>query len=424
MKYLYLVFSIVFFIGCGGATVDDESVQQNCSLEDQNRFLYNYMKDSYLWNDQIPYITDFSSYSSVKNFLKTLKVPQDRWSTVINKQDFENLFSGDRNSFGIYSKMTSKGLVILYTLPNSPIGKSGLKRGDIIRFLNGESVHKLYQSNTLKSMFEKSQKLNISYYTQDDTTLKSVSIQQERYTTSPVLHSSIIRSNANKIGYVVLQAFDFQTKQTMAEIFSWFKDENINHIIVDLRYNGGGILDQVNYLGYMLKSSVGGKISFYIKFNENHTKLNQIGYFENNPFYNPFNFDTIVFLTSKDTASASESLIHSLKPYANVYLIGDDTHGKPVGMNIKTYCGNNFLPITFRTENSRRVSYGFDGIKVDCKIKDNVLYNFGDTKEVLLRAGIDYINRGTCSSDFARSKSLGDRIFTDIKRRKGFILNP
>ena len=112
----------------------------------------------------------------------------------------------------------------------------------------------------------------------------------------------------------------------------------------------------------------------------------------------------VYVLTSSRTASASELIINSLKPYMEVFLIGDVTYGKNVG-SISIYDENDarntwgLQPIVLRVENSLGFSDYSSGFVPDIENKDNGLYVYplGDPRENLLAEAIAHITGKTSS---------------------------
>jgi hypothetical protein len=107
----------------------------------------------------------------------------------------------------------------------------------------------------------------------------------------------------------------------------------------------------------------------------------------------------VFFLTTKDTASASEAVINALKPYlgdVNVITIGDNTHGKPVGMSGRTYGLNYYFLINFFVKNNAEQITSFEGIPATCYAQDDITHLLGDTEETMLKTALVYMTTGVC----------------------------
>jgi C-terminal processing protease CtpA/Prc len=106
--------------------------------------------------------------------------------------------------------------------------------------------------------------------------------------------------------------------------------QQVNELIVDLRYNGGGYVTvQQRLANYIINAAYSGQVMMMEQFNDKYTRLNKTIRFSK---LGSVNVNRVSFIVSSTTASASELLINNLKPYMDVRLVGPaKTHGKPVG---------------------------------------------------------------------------------------------
>jgi C-terminal processing protease CtpA/Prc len=107
----------------------------------------------------------------------------------------------------------------------------------------------------------------------------------------------------------------------------------------------------------------------------------------------------VIFLVTKDSASASELVISALKPYlgnTNVVTIGADTHGKPVGMSGKVYGTNYYFLINFFVRNNAGDPTSFNGIPATCTAEDDLTHLMGDENETMLKTALYYIENDAC----------------------------
>ena len=166
-----------------------------------------------------------------------------------------------------------------------------------------------------------------------------------------------------------------------------------------MRYNSGGSLITASILLDKLMRDMDNEVQFKIEWNSQNQNRNLTYSFETDR--NSIDLDKIVFLTTRETASASELVINALRPYLedNVAIIGDRTYGKPVGMEGKSYGRYIFYLINFVVKNSDGFYDYFDGLNVTkgCYVKDNdFLHQLGDIEEKLLKKALLYIDRGNC----------------------------
>jgi hypothetical protein len=114
---------------------------------------------------------------------------------------------------------------------------------------------------------------------------------------------------------------------------------------------------------------------------------------------NELSMQRVFFLTTKGSASASEAVISALVPYLgadNIITVGDDTHGKPVGMSGSVYGINYYFLINFFVRNNAGDTTSFNGIPTTCIAEDDLTHLMGDENETMLKTALYYIENGSC----------------------------
>ena len=122
-----------------------------------NRFIVEAMRNRYLWNSDLPSEIDITSESDPAALFKRLRNPQDSWSVLSdNVQQTQGEFTNETRSygyeltFGKFNNSENMFAVVLFTYPDSPAAKAGIKRGDIfIRVNNMEITMNTYKNLTL-----------------------------------------------------------------------------------------------------------------------------------------------------------------------------------------------------------------------------------------------------------------------------------
>jgi carboxyl-terminal processing protease len=112
--------------------------------------------------------------------------------------------------------------------------------------------------------------------------------------------------------------------------------------------------------------------------------------------------ERVFVITSRSSASASEAVINGLRPFMEVITIGDDTHGKPVGMNAREIGAYTLVAIMFKVANANGEADYFEGIRANAKISDNLAADFGDVADNCLQEALHYIQTGRFSGVTAR----------------------
>jgi len=258
-----------------------------------------------------------------------------------------------------------------------------------------------------------------------------------QYNLDPILDYRVLPVNSKKVGYLAFSSFVSITKKVneqtvntamysrFEDIFNYFQSQGIDELIVDLRYNGGGATVTAEYLAdWIIPTSANGKLMYRYEIN---SFLKGLGWHRDPDGFAPIyvakkgtiNLPRVYFLVTKGTASASELLINSLKPYMSVYMIGtyavddnnkqvaENTYGKPVGFfEWKIVTDDIGLYATsFQMFNSKDEGNYFDGLTPNAHVWEfatGKFLDFGDPSEAMLSSALNHIKSGSFTSASSR----------------------
>ena len=266
------------------------------------------------------------------------------------------------------------------------------------------------------------------------------------YQKPPVQTASVITTDDGaKIGYLQFNGFTLPVESQLLKAVADMKQQQVQDVVVDLRYNGGGYLYQSAQLAYMLSdtSLTQGKVFERLQYNdkrrrETEASQSQMRFMSQTTGTEGtgtkagqslpnLGLKRVYVLTSNSTCSASESLINGLRGVdVEVVQIGNTTCGKPYGFTAKDNCGMSYFPIEFDGVNDKGVG-GFDaGFTPNCMVADDVTHQLGDVKESLLAAALHYRQHGSCpaSSATVQGKQLGATGADGTARPAGRIHDP
>jgi hypothetical protein len=186
--------------------------------------------------------------------------------------------------------------------------------------------------------------------------------------------------------------------------FQTFRSQGISKVIVDLRYNGGGLVSIAELLGNLLGGNRStANVMFFQTFNAAKSSNNTTTHF--NPQAQSVSPLKIAFIGTGGTASASELVINSMTPYLGVNsgLIGTNTYGKPVGQIAvdRSACDDRLRVMAFKTENSNHQGDYFNGLATyvgaTCQAADDITKPLGDASESSVMKALDFVAGRTCT---------------------------
>ncbi|HMR19540.1 MAG TPA: S41 family peptidase, partial [Sphingobacterium sp.] len=246
----------------------------------------------------------------------------------------------------------------------------------------------------------------------------SASMNSTSYSYDPILSDKVLTAGGNKVGYLAFSSFvnitDRQGLPTdmynrFEAIFNNFQTEGIRSLIVDLRYNGGGAVNTAEYLvNKIAPASAHGKQMYYYKLNTLLTR--DWKWTQADSAFAPvaitklgtLDLDKVYFLVSRNTASASELLINTLKPYLNIQTIGPErTYGKPVGyfpVEIGLREEEEVYVTSFQMFNAQGYGDYFNGLDLSKQAYEDYFKDFGDPEEALLAHALYHLSNGKYST--------------------------
>lgn len=417
VQVLLLLASVLMVSACGsggGSGGNDigklSYVAENCEIDGQNRFVHKVMQDTYYWYKEVPTSLDYSSFSSPEEVLDFVRYypEKDRFSFITTTEKFQGFFEegkfiGLGASFLILS---NDRLITRYVIPDSPAARAGIARGDEVLKINGKTIKEITDGFLWDNIFGEDKEgvaveLEVKFR---DATIETLELIKEIITIKTVLHSEVIDRNGVKVGYFVFNAFINPSADELELLFAEFKTAGVTELVLDLRYNGGGLVSIARELASHIYGNNSGS-EIFANFNHNDRYPHWAW---NYPFSaalpNRINLQRIFVLTQPGTCSASELVINGLKPFMEVVQIGQQTCGKPVGVYGHEFCGKRIQAIEFETTNHNNDGRYFNGIQADCAALDDPTQSFGAMDENLLAGALGYIDNGVCPGISASSR--------------------
>ncbi|NOU61111.1 S41 family peptidase [Marinifilum caeruleilacunae] len=415
--FLSLLIASSLLISCSDDN-DDGAIRESSTIYDT---IDETMSEWYLWNDDLPNINS-TSYASVNDYFEALLVSQDRWSYIANLDELlAYLENGTYVGYGLAFKYDANNdLRVKLIFDESPLAAEGITRGWKLIEINNQEIANLSDNQVLNELDKSS---STFVFENNLGEQKEISANQQEIDQNSVLSQKVIDYEGTKVAYLAFDSFLGSSENALNEAFNFFRTENAEELVLDLRYNGGGSTYISNQLAGLITGNIyQGDIYSKTLHNPSKTGENFSEAFFNQP--SAYGFNRVFVITTSGTASASEMVINGLRPYLgeeNVVLIGSKTHGKPVGMYVFEEPDFNLaiVPISFSITNANDEGSYFDGIPVDFEISDDLSRDFGDIDESNFQAALQYISQGSFPVvTAAKSLSTTEREF----KKKGFEL--
>ena len=468
-KYLASLFvMILFLLGC--SQDDDDYVPDELRI---NNFIWKGMNQYYLWQNEVTDLRDdrFGNQGDLNTFLATFTNPAtlfqslrvdattDKYSVIYSDYTvLEGVLSGTTKNNGIdytlkYKTGSTTDLFgfVQYILPNSDAAAKNVQRGQLFYAINGVS---LTATNYKSLLANDTYTMHFADFANGAITPngQSVVLTKSVLTENPVGITSVINQGAKRIGYLVYNGFYSGYENELNAAFGQLKNQNVTHLILDLRYNSGGSIATAARLASMITGQFSGQLfakqqwngklqNYWLQTNPNQLNTNFTNSLANGSGINSLHLSKVYVLTTKGTASASELVINGLKPYIQVIQIGDVTIGKNVG-SVTLYDSSNFSstgknpnhkyamqPIVLKTSNAS----GFGDYQLGLQptiLQVEDLGNvgvLGDPSEPLLQTALNYImatgKTNFLSNGFAKEFvnlkdpiTLENEMFVEIKQ--------
>ena len=327
-----------------------------------NNWILANMRTNYYWTDKIPASPNLNQTpdkffdSILYKFDATARPDGDRYSWIQESADeLKSSLSGESKTDGAvfrpYLRASGSTDVIgkvQYVQRGSPAEKAGIKRGDVFSKINGTVLTTTNYGDLLYGTVDTKtygllKIVNNAFVESTDTkTTTAVVLQAD-----PVFMDSVYTVGSKKIGYLVYNQFVSSPNgstsglydQKLDNIFAKFKQQGVNELVLDFRYNPGGSLATCVNLSSLIAKNAAGQPFATLRYNPTVTDAYTKQYGANFSTYNfvtkasniGANLSRVFVLTTGGTASASEMVINGLKPSMTVTTIGTTTSGKNVG---------------------------------------------------------------------------------------------
>jgi carboxyl-terminal processing protease len=373
---------------------------RSCDVVAQNLFVRDVMTDLYFWYQHVPRV-DAAAFESPAHYLDAVRYrPLDAsFSYIAPRASTEAFFSASQFiGFGISYAFAPGALHLTDVMVNSPAAEANLVRGDRIVEIGGRTVESLQNAGQLDTAFgpaEEGVSVDVVVVRGNERFRARMTKRIVTIPTVPLVRT--YEAGGRRVGYVVFRNFVEPSFAALDEAFATLRAAPVTELVLDLRYNGGGLVGVAQHLASLIGGTrTEGAVFAEYFHNDRHPELNEAMRFEAK--VNALQLERLVVITTRASASASELVVNALKPFMPVLVIGDRTYGKPVGQYALSFCDKTLAPVAFTLRNANGDGDYFEGIPATCTAADDLGRQLGDPLEDSLREALAVVVTGGCSA--------------------------
>jgi carboxyl-terminal processing protease len=394
---------------------------------DEKRWVRGWIDETYLWFDEVPTTLASKDYATPIAWFNVLKTPQltasgrakDRFHFTQGTAAYRSLSQGGVDvGYGLelafLSASPPRDVRVAYTEPNSPAAQAGIVRGTRVLEIDGIDVANGSDTTTLNAGLVPAGEGEAHSFRlrAPDGTERTLALAAARVTRFPVQNVKTIATASGPVGYMQFNDHLATAEAALIAAVNQLQGAGVVDLVIDMRYNGGGLLDVASELASMVSSAgaTTGAVFERLVFNSKNpfrlapAQATLPFHVTSRGFSTPagqalprLGLSRITVLAGPDTCSASESVINSLRGVGiAVNLIGGATCGKPYGFLPQDNCGTTYFAIQFQGVNHQGFGDYGDGFAPTCAVADDFDHALGDPAEARLAAALTFRSSGAC----------------------------
>ena len=406
----------------GGAFTD-----QSGTVAQEKSWLRAWIDETYLWFDEIPSSVRAADYATPKDYFGVLRTPaltpsgkpKDQFhfsydTTVWQALTQAGVEAGYGFELAILKPQPPRETRVAYTDPGTPAALAGIARGatflsvDGVDAVNGADTTAL-NAGLFPSAAGQHHRITLREL---DGTVRTVTLTSANVTKTPVQNVKVIDTPTGKVGYLLFNDHIGPSEALLIDAIGALQSAGVRDLVLDIRYNGGGLLDIASQLAYMIATPAAttGTTFERLRFNSKNpfglTEAQAATPFHatSRGFSTPrgqalpqLGLSRVTVLTGPGTCSASEAVINGLRGVnVEVNIIGGATCGKPYGFLPQDNCGTTYFAIQFKGVNNAGFGDYADGMAPTCAVADDFSRQLGDPAEGRLAAALSYRATGNC----------------------------
>ncbi len=406
--------------GSGEAGTSGRTPSASCTTVREQQFVLDTAREWYLFPEVLPASVRLDDFQDAQALLDALTAGaradgRDRFFSFLTSIAAEQAFLADAQTvgFGIGLLVRDGGtrLLVSQVFEGTAAQAAGLRRGDELLAIGNDALNLtpisalLAQPGALtEALGPSTAGVMRSLRVRDALGTETIrTLTKTAYTLDPVPPEALLtRTGLTPVGYLQLRTFVSPADVQLRSAFTRFQAAGARDLIIDLRYNGGGLVATAEILASLMAGGRAGEVLSRTRFNPSKRANEETVRIRNEA--SAVAALRIAFLATGATASASEIVINALAPYADVAIIGAPTFGKPVGQFgfDLGVCDSRLRLVTFSTENRDGNGDYYGGLPnagfTDgyCTSTDDLSRSQGDPRERMTEDALAWLTDNQC----------------------------
>lgn len=420
-RALLATLSLALLLACPG----DDDVGA-CTPELEKRAVVGLLRDWYLFPDLLPSTIDVTRFADASEVLAEMTAEassrgMDRGWSYLTTADASQAFfeEGTAVGFGVGLVARQGAVRIAQVYGGSAADEAGFRRGDTLVRIGepGGTLTDVTQDNATQLLGPGEEGVSrvIEVLSVGATTPVQRTVTKRVFSLDPVPEVGdvpgqrfrIVERDGRKVGYLALRTFVRTADAQLDGAFAAFRDAGVTDVVLDLRYNGGGLVSTAVVLSNLLGGGLADGVMYRETNNARQAARDKTHFFASRP--GSIVPERIAFVMTGASASASELVANVLEPHRNVRIIGAKSYGKPVGQRGFRLGGCDTLAylVSFRHENAQGDGAFYDGLPDDgggfgaplCPAADDLEHEQWSDDEASTSAALAWIATGACPTE-------------------------
>ncbi|MDR1998130.1 MAG: S41 family peptidase [Candidatus Margulisbacteria bacterium] len=336
-------------------------------------------------------------YGSIRGMLRALDDPYTRFVDPEGYADMQTHLNGNFAGIGIQIGMKDSVLTVIAPIEDTPADRAGFKTGDRILEINGKSTEDMSLEQAVSLIRgPKGTKVTLLVLRNLNEKAKDYTLVRDNIKIKSVYRQKML-DEKNKIGYIMLSTFESKlTYAELVEAIQGLEKKGLQRLILDLRNNGGGLLDEA--------------IAISSIFIQNGEIVHTVDRYGNKETFQSVAVDyqwytkPLVILINGGSASASEILAGAVANNGRGQLVGTQSFGKASVQNIRPLSDGSAILVTVAKYltpdgtdiNKVGISPNFV-VEIPTASIEEALndpdYKYSEEKDVQLQYALDYLRQ-------------------------------